>query len=287
MSQVVEINLNRKHNIFTIVESFSGIIDGDDIIVNILHTRGSFISVGIYPVLASIYNYYKRINTPITIKFETPENCGQLRYAERMNFLSFLEVDYNHGPRRNANGRFIELRNLTLGSYGIPELPGVFMENFNLPLAASEDISLIVNELLCNMTMHSESPSGGFFYCQKYPQDNFCHIYIVDSGIGISESLKKNPIYYNGDNQNLLTLSLQFEVGNGEGRGHGLYFMSEFIKRNGFSLILISGENHIIISNGVIKTGTNAYYKGVILKLGMSFDIRVTMRTLMNEKNYQ
>lgn len=287
MSQIVNLNLNQKHSVLTLVELFANISLDEDLEINIQHTRGRIISVEVYPILCSIYAECRALNSNVKVNFELPENCSQLSYAERMNFLDYLDIRYKTGKKRNnPNGRFIELRNLKVGSYGIPELEQVFRTNFSIDSNTAMDVAFVINELLCNMTMHSKSKSGGFFYCQKYNSSEILNIYIVDSGQGIANSMKSNSEYVGMSNSDLLSLSLEWEKGSGNGRGHGLYFISQFIERNNFNLSILSGTNFIQIKEGKRRIHNNANYNGVIIKIGIKFDIQVTMKDLWSEKSY-
>lgn len=289
MPQVVNIDLNQSHKISRLISVFSEIDMAESLEINILHRRNWFISVHLYPILCSIVNEMRANNVEVIINFETPENCNQLRYAERMNFLDCLGIEYLNPYRRHGNaGRFIEILNVPPRGYDFPiDLLEIFTNDFNLGEAAARDLALIMLELACNTTMHTYSANGSYFYCQKYPDQRFLDIYLVDSGVGIIHTMRGNEEFFDKTDEELLPLSIQFEMGSGNGQGHGLYFVSEFIRRNGGGMLLVSGNYNLQIHSGNLTTGVNDRYKGVILKMRIPFDITVTMDELMIEKEYE
>ena len=286
--QHVYIDLNNRHSFITVVDAFSRISLSNDLTVHVAHAKGSFIAVEIYPVLCSIVNEVRSNGFSVVLDFETPENCNQLSYAERMNFLEALGIDYFTPFGRNkGNGRFMELTNLPAGSYTFPgNLEEIFMQDFNFNQGAAQQLAFIIGEMTCNMTMHSYSKNGAYFYCQKYQSKQFLEIHIVDSGKGIVNSMRNNAEYNGIDDEELLPLALEFGEGSGNGRGHGLYFVTEFLRRNNGFFRILSGHNNVIIRGANQFHNHNPYYEGVILHLKIPFKIRVTTTDLMKEKLY-
>tara|TARA_R110002124_G_scaffold17532_3_gene73473 strand:+ start:357156 stop:358025 length:870 start_codon:yes stop_codon:yes gene_type:complete len=285
---VVNIDLTRRHGVFTIVEAFAHYNYTENLIVNVKHQRGRFIANGIYPILCSILNEARKRGLHVDLNFDLPENCSQLLYAERMNFLQCLGLNYfTPFGRNSANGRFIEITNIPKGNYSMSiNLMEVFTKDFDLSTEASSDLAFIIGEIYCNTTIHSRSENGCYFYCQKYPNKGYLEVHIVDSGIGIVTSMRKNDKYSGIDDNLLLPLSLEFSEGSGEGRGHGLYFVSEFIRRNNGEMLYLSGNNHIFIGGKGDQIGNNGNYHGVVIKLRFRFDVSVTTLDLMREKTY-
>lgn len=285
----ITINLNRFLPFNSLKSQFE-LIDWDnenDFVFRILHRKDRWIQVEFYPIFCSIYNELISLEKNVTIYFELPENCDQLTYAERMNFLRHLNIEYTStNSRRPSAGRFIELRKLLPNSYGITGLNDVFRNDFEMNEEASNDLDLIINELICNCSMHSKARSGSFFYCQKYPSKRLLELYIVDSGIGIPNSMLSNSKYANNTKLEVLNLSLEWEEGSGNGRGHGLYLVSEFIKRNNFNFILHSDSFEISILNGRKIISESSFFKGVFIKLSIGYEVKVTMSQIMKERGY-
>lgn len=285
---LIDINLAERHSVFTIVEAFSKYEYNEDLVVNVLHKKESFISSQIYPVLCSIVNEARKRDLNVDLNFELPRDCKQLLYAERMNFLKCLGLEYDTPFGRNpSNGRFIEITNIPNGNYSMSfDLMDVFTNDFDLTEEASYDLSFIIGEIYCNTTIHSKSKNGCYFYCQKYPNKGHLEVFIVDSGIGIVTSMRKNDKYVGKSDEELLPISLDYSEGSGTGRGHGLYFVSEFIHRNNGEMLYISGKNNIFIDGSGRKLGNNEHYNGVIMKLKFKFEVSTTTLDLMKEKQY-
>src|SRR5690606_12809806 len=110
--------------------------------------------------------------------------------------------------------------------------------NFKMSDNDIDFISLIIEEMICNTTMHSKSISGAYCYSQKYI--NSLEFILIDNGIGIKKSLEKNPEYSALTNEESILKALEFEVTNGEGRGHGLFIMKEIVKEIGGNILLLS-----------------------------------------------
>lgn len=255
-----------------------------EIVLN--HRPNRRVRVEKYPLLCSIVNEIKKLGNTCNIVFNCEHNCSQLNYAERMGFLSFMEINYNYPlTRRAGGGRFIELRNITNIFYPENELLNVFQKDFNFTEEEAYDVATIISELVNNSHMHSENNGGSIFYCQKYPAQNYLNLYIVDSGVGVFRAMQIIEKYKGLDELEVLKKSLEFGEGNGRGYGQGLFLVTQFIKRNLGYLRLVTGNYQYFIKNGnemFTDIGTN--YKGVILNLGLPFDTKITIQDIMNEK---
>lgn len=263
----------------TIVDAFSNVCATEPATINVYHHRERRINNSIYPILCAIVKERRANNIATIINFELPENCSQLRYAERMNFLRHLEINYSNPQiRHRGAGRFIELTNFPMQTRAMPpEFGNIFRNDFNFTEKAAQDLKFTLGELIANTSMHSGTSTGCFLYAQKYPTAKALTIYLVDNGVGIRDSLRTNEQYAGISNEDAIQRALEFEVGDGEGYGHGLYIVSEFIKRNSFTFAIVSGDNHILIDNGKQKIGNNNYYQGVLIKLVLGFKVTTTI----------
>ncbi len=287
MAKIIELNLDYG-GMAPIVEAFNGIDYNQDFEIIISHTRNRRVRVEKYPLLCSMINEIRCLGNQVTVNFNCDNECSQLKYAERMGFLTFMGVNYNYGLNKNAGGgRFVEIRNIAKAGlyYPAQDLIDVFSNDFNFTKNQAEEIALVLSELANNCHMHSECKGGAVFYCQKYPAQQYLNFFVVDSGIGIFNAMNQVDKYKGLDEMQTLSKSLEFGEGNGKGHGQGLYLVSEFIKRNGGAMNLVTGSTICLVQNkNIYLDQFDANYKGVILHLKIPFKIKVFIEDLMTEK---
>lgn len=283
--QRIELNLD-KGGMKPIVEAFEGLDYNQNFKINLIHERNKWVEVEKYPLLCSIVNEIKQSGNTCNIDLNCESNCDQLNYAERMGFLSFMDIDYDCKQKKWAGeGRFIEIENITNYYYPGEKLLNVFQKDFNFTFEEAHDISVIFSEIANNCVIHSKSYGGCVLYCQKYPKHESLNLFIVDSGIGIFKAMQSAEKYRKLNELQVLKKSFEYEEGNGEGYGQGLFLVCQFIKRNLGYLRLVTGNYLYVINNGIEKFDyINTNYKGVVLNLGLPFDIKVTINDLMYEQ---
>jgi len=283
--QVINLNLDTG-GMRPIVEVFSPYDYNQDFTININHTQNRRVNVEKYPLLCSIVNEIRSKGNTCNINLNCQQSCSQLMYAERMGFLSSLGIKYQYLlPKRNGGGRFIELINISNIFFPGKELLDLFQNDFNFTYDEALDISTVISELVNNGYMHANSSGGVMLYGQKYPSQNFLNLFIIDSGIDIFNAMNTVEKYSHLDELGTLKKSIEFGEGNGKGYGQGLYLVSQFVKRNNGSLLLVTGRQSYSISNGIEKfEDIQTDYKGVILNLKLSFNITTSIEDIMNEK---
>jgi anti-sigma regulatory factor (Ser/Thr protein kinase) len=199
-----------------------------------------------------------------------------------------LGIDYNEKTtRHDVSNNLIPITNIS-GAYDLSrDILQIFANDFQMSKTDIAQLSLIISEMFCNTTIHSKSKGGAYLYCQKYRKSrNSLEFILVDSGIGIKKSLQKNMVHQNITNKEAVSSAIRFGVTCGEGRGHGLYFASEFVKRNNGEMVLISGDERIVIKNNTVNSITNNHWNGVYLKFLFKFDSQISLDELMREKKY-
>ncbi len=187
--------------------------------------------------------------------------CEDLNtYIARMNFYKLLGIDYHeHFYRHDEIGRFGSMENFCSGSGNHIELCDnacqILKEKFCLPDKLYYGTSWALNELLDNINEHANSQIGGLFCVQ--PIGGKVHMCIVDHGIGIPTSLRKNPLYSAETDKSCLCLSLDKEVSDGNGQGNGLYYTRRLVEENGGIMIVRSGSSVVRIKNKEMNVTTN------------------------------
>ncbi|WP_397301849.1 hypothetical protein [Nonlabens ulvanivorans] len=282
---------NPKTGIHHIARSFEH-IDlslNEDINVNVYHTRNYGINVEVFPILCSIINELRAKGTTVNLNFELPPGCHQLSYASRMDFLMTLGLEYEYNKKRhNGSSRFIEIQKVRPGAHGYDgDLAAVLQNNLKMTADEAYDPAFMLSELICNMGIHSNSENGAYIYCQGYPNRGLVEMHIADSGIGVTNSMRKNEKYKNSCDSDLLNLALQFGEGSGEGRGHGLYFVSEFLRRNKGYFHILSGSKGIIIDNGVESEYKIQNYQGTVIHLRIPIQCGIRVDAIMDEQGYE
>lgn len=275
-----------KGGMYPIVKAFQDFNYNEDFHIILKHTPSKRIRVEKYPLLCSIVNEIRKNGNVCNITMPIEKRCSQLNYAARMGFLKFLGIDYEYTMKKRAGrGRFIEVRNLNNYYYPEEEFLKVFQDDFKFSENDAHDVATIFSELINNSFMHSENKGGSIMYGQKYPTKEFLNLFFIDSGIGIDKAMRVIDKYKDLSQLQILQKSLEFGEGNGKGYGQGLYLTSQFIKRNFGYLRLITGDYLYEISNGVEKfIEIPSNYKGVILNLGIRFEINVSIQEIMDEQ---
>jgi hypothetical protein len=248
-----------------------------------------FVIADVYLLIVSFVNNMINEGTKVQVFLKNENNCLSLNYASRIDFFKHLNIDYKEKIiRHNTSGKLIPITNIESGVMDLSkEILTIFKNDFNMSQTNVDQMSLIISEMFCNTSIHSKSKSGAYLYCQKYKgKANYLEFILVDSGIGIKKSLQKNKLYGCISNKESVLKAIEYEVTCGEGRGHGLYFASEFARRNNGEMVLLSGNDRVIIKNNTINLGKNRNWNGVYLKICFKFDSNVSLADLMEEKKY-
>ncbi len=280
--QVININLNKYHNIYNIIFDLS-LIDYNfsSYIFNIEYTCSNFVDPDSYLIIVAIINELKSIGKGVHVNFNTSQECSTIKYASRINFFKHVGIDYEESfIRRNTSVSMIEITHICNQSYSVPDhIVTIFESNFGLKDPGLYSFIVLLNELICNMTIHSQSNNGGYMYCQRFPKKNIVNIIFVDCGIGIKSTLNKLYPFY--DNGKCLIESIKKEVTCGNGRGLGLYYFAELLKINKGNFNIISQNNSIFAEPNSVNLMENANWKGTIIKGSFNLNEPLDMNSLL------
>ena len=279
----ITIDLNRGKNLFSIIEDLSQIDTSKDTEFTFEYTCGNYVENNGYLLLSCFINQMRHDNPNriIDILLDTDSDCKTVQYASRIDFFKSLNIDFTENFKRKTNdGRFIEIMNLP-PMYGFPhELESVFKDKFNFNQQDTENLVDLIGEVISNTKMHAETSLGSYLYCQKFK--NYIEVIAVDSGIGVQKSFEK--VYPSITNEEAIKKTIIFGEGDGNGRGQGLYFVSEFMRRNNSEFLLISGDKNIEVRNGNTYIKSNENWKGTFLRLKINLKLSVPLKTLYAEK---
>jgi len=194
-------------------------------------------------------------------------------YLERMNFFRIFgdrvrtnaDVASLEERRRGNPGTLQELINF----HSEEEIPGIIsriseiLENKEYRLRERAAICATLSEICANAVEHGHSPFGAYAAVQAYqhivsgrhagPRDGRrgeeVLVAIADGGVGVRETLLRNPKYgeFTKTDNDALRHALKMGVsGTGEvGRGGGLAVVAQISARTGGSLSLRSGSGRV------------------------------------------
>ncbi len=288
MPQKIEIIISQDLNFLNTIKLLSEVNHEIDLELILEIKCNGFIKADIYLLIVSFVNNMRHNRTNVNISLVYDVDCDAIKYASRIDFFKHLNIPYDETiTRHNVSGNLIPITNIESNVWDLSaEILTVFRKDFKMSDADVSQLSLIINEMICNTTIHSKCKSGAYLYCQKYKAANQLEFILVDSGLGIQKSLQKNEDFKTISNKEAVANAVQFGVTCGEGRGHGLYFASEFVRRNNGEMILLSGDDRLVVKNQSVNSNTNHNWNGVYLKFLFKFDSKVSLDTLMLEKQY-
>lgn len=169
-------------------------------------------------------------------------------YFERMGLFSFLQLNSEMEiTKHESSGRFIPLTQIkdstTLSRFIEDMVPLLHLDAKN-----AQPIKYIISELVRNVLEHSDSKHGAIVCAQYYPKPNTIRIGIVDSGVGISKTIRKSHLAQTDLEAIRLALTpgitgtTSKEGGTDYNAGAGLFFTKSIAKINRDFFILYSGN---------------------------------------------
>lgn len=202
-------------------------------------------------------------------------------YLSRMNFNRLLRVKgarLDRPHRSPRSGRFRELVEVETEDECIrltAQMLTVLKKKALLSDAVLDNVAYCLSEVLENVIQHAESPTNGVACAQAYPESKAVELAIVDCGIGVQSSLKKNPEYTERirSDEEAVQLALQKGVTSNPGRntGEGLFFVAELLGRSG-KMRFQSGEAVLSVGRGGMLVKRTPQWPGTLV--GLRFELR-------------
>ena len=190
-------------------------------------------------------------------------------YLERMNFFRLfggrvrtnVDVASLEERRRHNPGTLQELVNFHTEQQipGIIERISEILENQGYRLKERVAICSVLSEVCANAAEHGASPFGAYAAVQAYHhivsgarrRGEEVLLAIADGGVGVRQTLSRNPKYdeHTTTDNDALRLALEMGVsGSGEiGRGGGLALVARIAADSGGSLSLRSGTGRVTV----------------------------------------
>ncbi|MDP8239359.1 MAG: ATP-binding protein [Candidatus Hatepunaea meridiana] len=149
-------------------------------------------------------------------------------------------------------------------------------EQITLPRWIKESVYFAVHELLLNVDKHCDVQQGNYICINTIPTKRLIHICVLDSGIGILQSFKKNPDYgYLNNDLEAIHKSLEYGVSSirDTERGIGLNNLLQLVNSNNGEMQIVSGFGMIEVRSGQISNKSLKYsYQGTIVNLYLNID---------------
>ncbi len=182
------------------------------------------------------------------INFEKMEATSK-HYFHRMGLFSLLDLDSEMKiTSHESAGRFIPIQQIKNSE----DLEGFIKEMvplLHLEPNKVEPIKYIVSELVRNVFEHASSTNGAIVCAQYYKKSNTIRLGVVDTGVGIKNTLQK--FYHPRDDLNAIVLALMPGVtgttkklgGVSEmNAGAGLFFIKSLAKTSRDFFMIYSGK---------------------------------------------
>lgn len=213
---------------------------------NILEITANKKWISIHPVVLSMVAALGLTIKPSAIVCEKLEATSK-HYLERMGLFKFLHIESGieiteHEPA----GRFIPLTQI-MNSTDLTKFITDMVPLLHLEQKQAESIRYIVSELVRNVLEHSSSPQGAIVSAQYYKKSNTIRIGIVDTGVGIKETINQSHNAKNDLEAIQLALTpgitgtTQREGGTESNAGAGLFFIKSIATVNRDYFMIYSG----------------------------------------------
>lgn len=137
------------------------------------------------------------------------------------------------------------------------------IKKFGFGYATNNFCAYLMREVMRNVIEHSEAK---IFLLLIYYNDKEFAFKVIDEGIGIKESLKKNPNYNVVDNKSALAFAIRAGVTRSfkkdpyrddvwQNSGFGLYMIANIVRKLKGRFEISSGDGKLTIKNGFINHG--------------------------------
>ena len=169
-------------------------------------------------------------------------------YLERMGLFKLLGLKSNIKVKEHESaGRFIPLTQIK-DSQALTKFITEMIPLLHLEPKQVEPIRYIISELARNVLEHSQSDNGAILSAQYYKKSNTIRIGIVDTGVGIKETISKS--HHASTDLEAIKLALtpgitgttHKEGGTEFNAGAGLFFIKSIAKVNRDFFMIYSGK---------------------------------------------
>ena len=203
--------------------------------------------ISIHPVVLSMVAALGLTVSPSNIYCEKLEAVSR-HYLKRMGLFNLLNIKSEIEIKEHeSTGRFIPLTKIT-NSEELTRFITDMIPLLHLEPKQAEPIKYIVSELVRNVLEHAQSENGAIVSAQYYEKSNSIRIGIVDTGVGIKETITmshKVPSHLEAIKLALIpgiTGMTRREGGTDYNAGAGLFFIKSIAKVNRDFFMIYSGN---------------------------------------------
>ncbi|MFZ1804077.1 MAG: ATP-binding protein [Nitrospira sp.] len=237
------------------------------------------------------------------------KNFQQHTYAAHMGLFKSLNIDFGNKPGEAKGSdnylpiNILSIRDLQKKAINETIHIGQLLENHAKQLARlltqednsnlADTLTYTLREIMRNAVEHSNSDS--FLYCGQYwPTKNVVQIAILDSGIGVRESLSRNPKIRITSDEHALRLSTLpgisgkpcssaiEEYDGWENSGYGLYLTKRLCTTGG-SFFICSGNKGLYSKPNKNETYLDANFQGTALRLSLDKNSTSSLKTALRQ----
>lgn len=222
---------------------------------------------------ASHMGFFKTISEKLQIGKEPGEASGN------SNYIPITKIDL-HQLHRNEieSGHFIEMGDAVEKK---ASALARILSRENKEIHAL--LTYLIREILRNIPEHSNSNIA--WICGQYWNNNSAEIAILDEGIGIKESLRKNSVHkeYIKTDEDALQCAIRAGISQAfqpskknksddtwSNSGFGLYMVSQICKELKGTFCLASGENYIWVQADTENSVGRTHFQGTAVHISIS-----------------
>lgn len=251
--------------------------------------RGCFASCSSIAVMGAWGQEMKRRGHDI----EFYGDDSTMRYLARMDLFKLLGFSYREKFERHVEGgRFIPLHKVESTKECwrvISRIGDMVLHHFDNACEFFPAMEWAVNEVVDNITIHSQTPVPGVVCAQFFPEKGRVEIGICDMGRGIKASLSERyELWSHGD---AITKALERGVTRNPevGQGNGLAGTLQIAKANQGTFHIWSGDACFKMSQGKepkFTTIPESHGTGIYLSLDTTKPVNLRTDTFMGDSQF-
>lgn len=227
-----------------------------------------------------------------------PKSNNTKNYLVRMGLTKALHIQGKENKTNDCSDRLLELNRISMTdneTKAAEKIKTVISAQLN-DKEVLEAVGYSVAEIIDNTIRHSNSEFGGFVCAQTYPQKNSLEICIIDSGIGIKQTLlEENNIHksivekFQKDYEFIdfalgkgVTSKTNLESGHS---GEGLFFAKEYVRLNGGRMKIISDEGMLYIDKFANKELFEINnWPGTIVMIELNLQNKISLKEIFDKE---
>lgn len=256
-------------------------------------TRCQWLQIGEITALAACLRGQRLAGKSLVGKFDSSSDL--YKYMQRMNFFSVQKIMKEEGFMRHmADEKLLAITEIdeTANTNDIPSrLRKIVTGKTEVDVSLAHALDYAFGEIIDNVLTHSYTPVRGIVAAQYYPKKSFVEFCVADCGIGVGESLRKNPLYADYDDAVLLIKAFEEGVGEdtegmsddarGYGCGFGLTFAARLVEKTAGDLWMVSNSVGVHLHGSSRRIVGGCGFPGTVVCVRIPSGVKVTEGDLM------